>query len=44
MVVSGRNEAELKKLVEHCEREYKNLDVHYKVAEATIEDDAASLI
>lgn len=44
MVVSGRNETELKRLVECCKKEYLNFDVHYKVAEATSESDAKELV
>ena len=44
VMCSGRNEAELKSLVEHCRKEYGNEDVHYKVAEATSEADAKALV
>ena len=44
MVVSGRNEKELVKLVAEIKKDYNNYDIEYKIAEATNEQDAKELV
>ena len=44
MVVSGRNEEELIKLVAEIKTTYNNFEIEYKTAEATSEKDAKELV
>lgn len=44
VVVSGRKEEELQKLVSECDKRFGNKKVFYKVAEATNEQQAKDLV
>lgn len=44
VIVSGRNEQALKIVVKRCAEEFGNLDVHYFIADATIEEHNKALV
>lgn len=44
MVVTGRNEEELKKLVQQIQSDYSNFNVHYICGEASSEEDCKRIV
>jgi len=38
VVISGRNQVALEKVVAHCAKEFGNVDIHYFIADCQIEE------